>query len=55
MKLLICVKCAHESMAPMKSVSPRPEKATCALCGRRRFCLTYEVKLKRDDPTWQNR
>ena len=48
MKLLICGKCAHESSAPMKPVSPRTEKETCALCGRRRFCTVYEVKLGKD-------
>lgn len=55
MRILICGKCVHESTAPMKSVSPRTEKATCELCGRRRFCMVYEVKLKGDDPAWQNR
>ena len=49
MKILICGKCAHESTAQIKPVSPRTEKATCGLCGRKRFCMAYEVKGKEND------
>ena len=43
MKLLICAKCAHESAATLKLINQRSEKTTCTICGRKRFCMEYEV------------
>lgn len=41
--LSLCGKCAHESVTPLKAVSPKTEKTTCEICGRKRFCVVYEV------------
>lgn len=49
--IVICCKCAYESMAQMKPISQKTEKETCALCGRRRFCLVYEVKEEANERT----
>ena len=40
----ICVICAHVSAAALKPVSPRTEKTVCEICGRKRFCVVYEVQ-----------
>ena len=40
----ICGKCAHESAAALKPVSPRTEKTVCEICGRKRFCVVHEVQ-----------
>ena len=55
MKIMICGRCAYESVTRIKPVNQKSEKATCMLCGRRRFCLLYDVKGKGDEPAWQNR
>lgn len=44
MTVSICGKCAHESAAALKPMSPRTEKIACEICGRKRFCMVYEVK-----------
>lgn len=54
-KIIICGKCANTKfdLSRLAAAAMKAEKMKCDSCGKMRYCVEYEVKLKRDDPTWQ--